>query len=85
MLYSFVTALALAACALAQNPTEGFDAITKPTKNENVPAGSTYKITWDLDAKHPGPITIALLGGATAGTLNVVDTIACETLPVRFR
>ncbi|KAK4238021.1 Ser-Thr-rich glycosyl-phosphatidyl-inositol-anchored membrane family-domain-containing protein [Achaetomium macrosporum] len=76
MLYSVLTALAFAASALAQNPTEGFNPISKPAQGENVPTGSTYEIVWEPSTKHPGPITIGLLGGATPSTLSVVDTIA---------
>ncbi|KAK3309655.1 Ser-Thr-rich glycosyl-phosphatidyl-inositol-anchored membrane family-domain-containing protein [Chaetomium strumarium] len=76
MLYSFLTALAFAASALAQNPTDGFNPITKPAQGEKVPTGSTYQIVWQPSTEYPGEITIGLLGGATPSTLSVVDTIA---------
>lgn len=81
MRFSIATVLAFAASALAQ--TTGFDAITKPIKDEAVPAGSTYEIVWSPDATHPGTIKIGLLGGASQGTLDVIDTIASKTSPVR--
>ncbi|KAK3898329.1 Ser-Thr-rich glycosyl-phosphatidyl-inositol-anchored membrane family-domain-containing protein [Staphylotrichum tortipilum] len=76
MRFSIAAVLAFAASALAADPTPGFNAITKPTKNEDVPAGSTYDIVWLPSAEHPGAIKIGLLGGATPATLNVLDTIA---------
>jgi hypothetical protein len=76
MRFSITALFAFAAAVVAQNPTEGFDVITKPTQGEKVPAGSTYDIVWQPSAAHPGSITIGLLGGASPQTLTVVDTIA---------
>jgi len=76
MRFSITAVFAFAAAVMAQNPTEGFDVITKPTEGEKVPAGSTYDIVWEPSAAHPGSITIGLLGGASPQTLSVVDTIA---------
>lgn len=76
MRFSITALLALATAVVAQNPTEGFDVITKPTEGEKVPAGSTYDIVWEPSAAHPGSITIGLLGGSSSKTLSVVDTIA---------
>ncbi|KAK2073577.1 hypothetical protein P8C59_007852 [Phyllachora maydis] len=44
MRFSAATLLGLVGSALAQ--TNGFDAMSKPAKDEKVPAGSTYPITW---------------------------------------
>lgn len=66
-------ALAFAASALAQ--TTGFDAFTTPAKDENVPAGETYTIVWQPNGV-TGTVTLSLLGGATPGTLNVLNTLA---------
>lgn len=76
MRFSIAAVLAFAASALAVDPTDGFNVITKPTKGEEVPAGSTYEIVWSPDASHPGAITIGLLGGAKPNLLDVVGTIA---------
>lgn len=79
MRFSVAAVLAFATATLAQ--TAGFDVITKPTEGEKVPAGSTYEIVWQPSAEHPGEITIGLLGGATPGTLAVLDVIAGKTCP----
>jgi len=71
-----VSAAALAAfisTVLAQ--TADFDPITKPVKDEDVPAGSTYDITWDLTPKYTGSVTLSLLGGKTPGTLVALGSI----------
>jgi hypothetical protein len=67
---------AFAASVLAQNPTDGFDPIVKPTKGEKVPAGSTYDIEWQPNATFTGTVTIALLGGASPSTLQILSTVA---------
>ncbi len=78
MQFSLATVLALATAVAAQVP--GFHPIIKPTEGEKVAAGSTYEIVWELtNADHPGTVAIDLLGGATPGTLDVVDAIAGET------
>ncbi|KAL2016948.1 hypothetical protein VTK56DRAFT_2824 [Thermocarpiscus australiensis] len=76
MQISVATILAFASAVLAQ--TEGFDPITKPTKGEEVPAGSTYEIVWEPSAAHPSTVSIDLLGGADPGHLVVLDTIAAS-------
>ncbi|KAF3767965.1 hypothetical protein M406DRAFT_70065 [Cryphonectria parasitica EP155] len=63
----------LAGFASAQ--TDGFDAITRPTKNESITAGSTTHITWEYDDKWPGDITITLIGGSSPSTLSPVDNL----------
>jgi len=75
MRFSVATVLAFAAAVLAQ--TEGFNVITKPTQDEKVPAGATYEVTWQPGPeKYAGPITIALVGGATQQSLVTLDTLA---------
>ncbi|KAL2165429.1 hypothetical protein VTH06DRAFT_727 [Thermothelomyces fergusii] len=76
MRVSVAALLALASAVVAQDPTEGFNPITKPKEGEEVPAGSTYEIEWLPSSAHPGDIKIALLGGSSPQTLTVVDTIA---------
>jgi hypothetical protein len=66
--------LALISHALAQ--TSGFDAITKPTSGEVLTVGSTYQVTWDYNSQYDGTISIALLEGDTATTLELGDTVA---------
>ncbi|KAK0746367.1 Ser-Thr-rich glycosyl-phosphatidyl-inositol-anchored membrane family-domain-containing protein [Schizothecium vesticola] len=75
MRFSVATVLALATAVFAQ--TEGFNVITKPTRDEKVPAGSTYEIVWQPGPdKYTGPITIGLVGGATQQTLVPIETLA---------
>lgn len=69
--------LALVSRVVAQ--IDGFDAITKPTKNEVLEAGSTYQITWDYSAQYAGTISITLLEGDTPSTLELGDTIASKS------
>lgn len=77
MQFSIATVLAFASAVFAQrSPTEGFNAIVKPTKDENVPAGSTYKIEWQYNDAFPGSVSIDLLGGSKPSTLAVVESIA---------
>lgn len=70
--------LAFVSSALAQNPTADFDSVSKPEKNENVAAGSTYVVTWTAPAKYSGKVSISLLGGNDPSTLQVVDTVASK-------
>jgi hypothetical protein len=79
MRFSIAAVLAFAATGLCQVP--GFNVITKPEKAEQVPAGSTYKIVWQPSADQPGDIKIGLLGGATPGSLDIIDTIATGVDP----
>lgn len=73
MRFSFAAVLALATSALAQTP--GFDVISKPGKNEQVPAGSTFDIKWD-PASHDGTVTLSLIGGPEPAKLDVLQEIA---------
>jgi len=71
-----ISAAALAAListALAQ--TSDFDPIFTPTKDEKVPAGKDYEITWQSVAKYPGGVTLSVLGGADPGSLQPIGTI----------
>jgi hypothetical protein len=77
MRFSVATVLAFASAVLAQ--TEGFNVITKPTRDEKVPAGSTYEIVWSAGpAKYAGPVTIDLVGGATQQTLSKIENLATK-------
>ena len=67
---AFITAV------LAQ--TADFDAITKPTKDEKIPAGSTYQVEWQVSAQYLGPVTLSLLGGADPGSLQALGAIGSE-------
>ncbi|ROW11482.1 hypothetical protein VMCG_01570 [Cytospora schulzeri] len=66
--------LALISHVLAQ--TSGFDAITKPTSGEVLAAGSTFQVVWDYDSQYAGTVSITLLEGKTATTLELGDTVA---------
>ncbi|EGS17005.1 uncharacterized protein CTHT_0073300 [Thermochaetoides thermophila DSM 1495] len=74
MKFSLASVLALAAAAFAQ--IDGFHPIYTPKKDEQVVAGTTYKIVWDYNPKYEGTIAIDLLGGSSPSTLTVVDAIA---------
>lgn len=71
---SAATLLALVSAVSAQ--TAGFDAITKPTKDEAVAACSTYTVTWDYTTAYPGTVSIQLLEGASPTTLQLGAVIA---------
>lgn len=74
--------LALVGSAFAQEATEHFDAITYPTRDVILSAGSTYTIAWDsTDSYADQTVTILLLEGASQGTLNIGPTVACMFLP----
>lgn len=73
---SAATLLAWVSAVMAQ--TSGFDAVLTPTKDEVVPAGSTYTITWDYSSTYAGTISIQILEGATSTTLQLGDVIACK-------
>lgn len=68
-------ALAFAASALAQ--TADFDPIFTPKEGAEVPAGSTFEITWEAPPKYKdGTIAISLIGGANQATLVPIADIA---------
>jgi hypothetical protein len=74
---SFVSAaiLAFASAVYAQNPTDGFDPITQPTQDENVPAGQPFDIVWEPSTNYTGTVTIQLLQGATPSTLSKGEVV----------
>jgi len=76
MQYSFVAAAVLAFTSSVFAQTAGFAAITVPTQDQNVEAGSVLDITWQPSTEHTGPITIQLLQGATPATLEIGETVA---------
>lgn len=71
------TVFAFAASVLAQTP--GFDVISKPTKDEVVPAGATYAIEWAPNTNWTGTVTLSLLGGASQGLLQDLGPFASKT------
>jgi hypothetical protein len=79
MQFSFygATFLALASRVLAQ--TQGFDAITAPTEDQTLTAGTTTTVTWDYNPKYAGMVTITLLQGATPKTLQLGSAIASKS------
>merc|ERR1712000_120896 len=67
--------LAFAASAIAQ--TADFNPIYTPTEGAEVPAGSTFEITWQAPAKYKDQtVSISLIGGASQGTLVPIADIA---------
>ena len=72
MRYSLAAVLALASSVLAQDATSGFAVISKPTKDEKVPAGKTYEVTWAPNPQWPGAVTIEIIAGPTNTTLQLV-------------
>lgn len=82
MRFSLAAVLAVAGLATAARspdipPTDGFAAISKPTKDQKVPAGESLDIKWEPTAeKYPGTVTITLIGGKDPGHLNILDDIA---------
>ncbi|KAK0118941.1 hypothetical protein ONS95_007810 [Cadophora gregata] len=76
MQYSFVAAAVLAFTSSVFAQTAGFAALTVPTQDQNVEAGSVLDITWQPSTEHPGPITIQLLQGASPSTLEIGATVA---------
>lgn len=76
MQYSFYAATFLALVSRVFAQTEGFDAITAPTKDQTLTAGSSSTVTWDYNAQYAGTVTITLLQGATPETLQLGSAIA---------
>jgi len=66
--------LALVSSVLAQT-TDGFDVISAPSKDQEVPAGTTFDIVWAPSTKFTGTVTIGLLGGSSPSTLQTLSTI----------
>lgn len=57
-------------------PTSGFHALTRPGRNEKVPAGKKYKVRWKVAEEYEDEkVVISLLGGDTGSTLDPIGTI----------
>lgn len=79
MRFTLTTAvLAFASSVLAADPTDGFDVISKPGQDEQVPAGATYEVTWEPNSNYTGTISLSLLGGASQGTLQNLGPLASK-------
>lgn len=79
MQFSFYAATCLALVSRVFAQTEGFDAITAPTKDQTLAAGTTSTVTWDYNPQYAGTVTITLLQGATPETLQLGSAIASES------
>lgn len=79
MQFSFYAATCLALVSRVFAQTEGFDAITAPTKDQTLTAGTTSTVVWDFNAQYAGTVTITLLQGATPETLQLGSAIACKS------
>jgi hypothetical protein len=79
---SALALLALASAVSAQ--TAGFDAITTPLTNEQVPACANYVVKWDYTSTYPSTISIQLLEGATPATLQLGPVLASMLLRLFF-
>lgn len=61
--------------AVAQ--TADFNPVYTPSSNEEIPAGSTFEITWSAPAKYAdGTVSISLIGGADQGSQVPLADIA---------
>jgi hypothetical protein len=69
MRYSFISAAILALSSSVFAQTSGFDAISSPIQDQNVPAGTSLDIVWQPSTNYTGTVTITLLEGATPSTL----------------
>jgi hypothetical protein len=76
MRYSFISAAILALSSSVFAQTTGFDPISSPTQDQNVPAGTSLDILWQPSTTYTGTITITLLEGATPSTLALGAVIA---------
>lgn len=57
--------------------TADFDRIITPANLQSVPAGESFKISWETPAKYSDEkISISLIGGPTQGTQQPIKTIA---------
>jgi hypothetical protein len=75
MRYSFISAAILALSSSVFAQTSGFDAISSPTSNQNVPAGTSLDIVWQPSTNYTGTVTITLLEGSTPSTLVIGPVI----------
>jgi hypothetical protein len=80
MRYSFISAAFLALISSAAAQTNGFDAITSPTQDQNLAAGQSFDIVWQPGTE-TGDITITLLQGATPQTLEAGPVVASTYMP----
>lgn len=72
--------LAFVAKAMAQ--TADFDPIFTPEAWSAVPAGESFKITWQAPPKYAGQkITISLIGGESQNTQVPIKDIASKCFP----
>jgi hypothetical protein len=79
--FSAAALLALACSVLAADPTEGFDPISAPAKDQELVAGETATITWQAaPTKYDEEtISIYLMAGKSPSTLQVEsEPIACK-------
>lgn len=79
MQFSFYAATCLALVSRVFAQTEGFDAISAPTKGQTLTAGATSTVTWEYKPEYAGTITITLLQGATPETLQLGSAIASKS------
>jgi hypothetical protein len=75
MQFSFVSAAILALVSSVVAQTAGFDAITSPTQDQNIAAGSSFDIVWQPGTE-TGKITITLLQGADPSHLAAGPVVA---------
>ncbi|KAK4205183.1 Ser-Thr-rich glycosyl-phosphatidyl-inositol-anchored membrane family-domain-containing protein [Triangularia verruculosa] len=76
MRFSVLAVLGFASAALAQDATPGFNVLSKPAFDEEIPAGKAYNIEWAGTEEFPETITIDLYGGPARNALNKISTIA---------
>lgn len=82
-----VTALT-GAIGTAFAQTSNFHALTKPGMHEEVPAGETYTVTWNVAKNYEDEkVVIGLLGGDSGSSLHPMGTLgtAYESSQVSFR
>lgn len=72
MRFSFAAVLAFAAAVIAN---ADFDSVSTPAAGVSINAGSKFEIEWTVLTKVTGTVTIALVGGADAGSLQPVETL----------
>jgi hypothetical protein len=75
MHYSLISAALVALVSSVVAQTAGFDTITSPTLDQDIPAGSSFDIVWEPESVD-GTVTITLLQGATNSTLEAGPVIA---------
>jgi len=79
MRHSFLHAiLAIVSAVHAQNPTPWFDAISSPTQDQNVTAGSLLDIIWEVPGNITGTVNITLFQGPAPNGLTLGPVIACS-------